>query len=533
MNIHQNATTPRADADATRHPAPAGRSASKNPKRAYIKQAKWAALGLASALVPVLAPSANAFTSADADTLFNAFNNTFYNNVGHGGNYYYRVNTDVAGNTGSGWWTYAEEIEMAEDAYGRTQSASAKNIVSALCNDFIYQYGKLWTTSNNYNDDICWATIALARAYQITGNTTFRDVARSNFDSMYNRAWDTSFRGGGLWWNTDKQSKNACVEGPGAIAAYLIYQNGGGSSYLDKANAIYNWEWNNLYDSAYGAVHDNVNTAGVTSNYVATYNQGTFIGAADYLGHPNDATKTLSYSKQLWSNLLPDSPDGDLAGFNGIFIRWAVKFMKDSGQQGSYLSWFQNNANAAFNVRRSDNLSWKNWDQATPGGKLDAWSVTNSVVALQVIPPDGGSTGGGGIAGTHSIINVQNGEAVDNASSNTQNAGIILWANNGGNAQKWNFTQNSDTSWNIVSVFSGQALNDGNSSANGAQMIQYGANSNDNNQRWWVDKQSDGTYKIWNKVNSKSLDSGNKSGNNLPLIQWDYNGGSQQRWNLQ
>src|SRR5580765_3911231 len=54
-----------------------------------------------------------AFTASDADTIFSAYNTAYYVNVG--GSAYYRINNGTG--TSPGWWTFAEEIEMAEDAY--------------------------------------------------------------------------------------------------------------------------------------------------------------------------------------------------------------------------------------------------------------------------------------------------------------------------------------------------------------------------------------------------------------------------------
>lgn len=137
------------------------------------------------------------------------------------------------------------------------------------------------------------------------------------------------------------------------------------------------------------------------------------------------------------------------------------------------------------------------------------------------------------IAGPHSMVSAQNGVAIDNAGSTAQGAGVIQWGANGGQNQSWSFTQNADTSWNIISLRSGLALDNPNgSTTNGTQMVQWGSNSG-NNQRWWIDRQSDGTYRIWNKGSSKSLDNSSSSTNGHPLIQWDWNGGNQQRWNLQ
>ncbi len=102
-------------------------------------------------------------------------------------------------------------IEAVEDANDRT-GGTYSSMITSLLNGFSVNNGTSWS-SNMYNDDICWACIAYLRGYQATGNTTFRTIAKSNFDMMYARAWDNTF-GGGLWWTTEKGGKNACVNGP-------------------------------------------------------------------------------------------------------------------------------------------------------------------------------------------------------------------------------------------------------------------------------------------------------------------------------
>ncbi|RYD23164.1 MAG: hypothetical protein EOP88_05240 [Verrucomicrobiaceae bacterium] len=471
---------------------------------------------------------AYAFTAADADTISNSYNAAFYSNVGHGGNWYFKYDTQPA-TTGSGWWTYAEEIEMAEDVYDRTGSAASRNVVTALCNDFLWQYGSLWT-SNKFNDDIAWAVIAFARAYRITGNTAFRDAAKANFDAIYARGWDTTL-GGGIWWTTDKDQKNACINGPAAIGAYMLYEIYGDTWYLNRANEIYNWERNTLFNASTGQVYDNINKNGTITNWIFTYNQGTFIGAANYLGHTADATLAANHVKNSMctNGILPGATENsDGGGFNGIFLRWTAKFMKDRNQQGSYLSWLQQNANAAWNSRRADGLSWCNWGTATPSGTRYAWGCSNSVIALQVIPADQIS-----IAGTHVITSVQSGKAINNSNSTAQGAGIIQWGKNGGRQQKWAFTQNADSSWNIISQHSGLALeNPGFSTVNGTQMDQWASNGGDN-QRWWVDIQPDGSFKIWNKQSSGALDNSSSAVDGYKIVQWQWNGGNQQRWRLE
>ena len=53
--------------------------------------------------------------------------------------------------------------------------------------DFIARQGNNWE-SNDFNDDIAWIVIASVRGYLMTGKQSYLDVAKSNFDMMYERA---------------------------------------------------------------------------------------------------------------------------------------------------------------------------------------------------------------------------------------------------------------------------------------------------------------------------------------------------------
>ena len=152
---------------------------------------KW----LVCSMVVLAGGAASAFTTNDADTIFNAYNTAFYA-INSSGNGYYK-NDKTSGQTY--FWSQAEEIEMMLDSYDRTSSPATRTKITLICNGFVNYNGSDWT-GNEYNDDIAWAVIVFSRAYLATGNTTFRNIAKANFDAMYSRAWDTTFAGGGLAW---------------------------------------------------------------------------------------------------------------------------------------------------------------------------------------------------------------------------------------------------------------------------------------------------------------------------------------------
>jgi predicted alpha-1,6-mannanase (GH76 family) len=325
--------------------------------------------------------SAFAFTTNDAGTIFNSYADAFY--VLNGTNGYFK--DDQTGGMAD-FWKQAEEIECVIDAYEWTSNKEYRVMAVNLLNGFEKTHGTNWS-SNHYNDDCMWASIAFARGYQACGNPSFRDIARWNFDLVYARAWDTQL-GGGLYWTTTNNTKNACVNGPGGIAACLLYQICGDAGYHAKAGNIFKWERSVLFDPDTGAVADCVSLNGRVHSWTSTYNQGTFIGLANFLGQIGDATLAANYTRDHLASA-GIMPQYGIAGNNAIFFRWMARFMRDHKLQGTYEPWLQNNAEAAWNVRRiTDGLSWCQWQQPTPRGtNLHSWDCIASLEVLQMVSP--------------------------------------------------------------------------------------------------------------------------------------------------
>jgi autotransporter-associated beta strand protein len=350
-------------------------------------QLRWIRAGTIFFAVLLLGPGASAYSSNDVTAAVNAYTNAFY--VVSGTNGWFRSAQNNSSPTY--FWQLANEIESVIDAYEWTGDAKYPAMITNLLNGFIKNNGANWSY-NGYNDDDLWAVMAFARGGQITGQTGYSDIAKANFDMVYVRAWDTNL-GGGLYWLYPKNhSKNACVNGPGAIAAYLLYQIYGDTDYLAKANNIYAWERAVLYNAGTGRVYDNINTNGVVDQTPTTYNQGTFIGAADFLGQTNDALLAANYTMNSMGSagFLPRyGIGGNNSIFNSIFIRWLAKFMKHRGLTAPYQIWLQNQANAAWNGRRaSDGLSWCQWPQPTPEGtNLYSYDCIASFEAMIAVPP--------------------------------------------------------------------------------------------------------------------------------------------------
>ena len=355
----------------------------------FYRLGKIIAMGIVASAVLLNTAARPASAISPADAAVNAYLQAFVRTTGTGA----FIKGDQNGGD-PGFWQEVEQIEGIEDANDRTGGAY-KSQVAALLNGFIKAHGTDWS-DNIYNDDISWAAIAYTRGYLATGNGTFLTIAKNNFDRMFARAWDPAR--GTLFWTTKNTSYNSCIECPAGIASYLLSRALRDGSYLSKAQDLFAWEKTHLFNASSGAVSDAVDTSGKVGTWASTYNQGTFVGLADFLGDTSDAKLAADYTMNHLGKpnssgymIMPEygSGGGNNSGLNSIGLRWIAKFMKDRRLQDTYKGWLQANANTAWNVRRtSDDLSWCQWLQPTPGGVLHSWDCINSVVVLQVTPDD-------------------------------------------------------------------------------------------------------------------------------------------------
>ena len=347
----------------------------------WLRSACTAVLGFAMGGGGV---TAQAFTPADADAIFNAHTRAFYEEKD--GHAWFKESTD--GGKVS-YWMRAEQLEMVLDAYERTKNPGQMAMFTKLFHGFLADHGKTWER-NEFNDDIMWMVIACARGYLLGENAAFLEAARQNFDLCYARAVSPEL-GGGLWWKTNNKSKNACVNGPGAIAAFLLHKATGDEHYLTKAKELFLWERATLYDAATGRVSDGINLDGKVNRRAFTYNQGTFVGAANLLGYHDEAklAATFTMNELCREGYFPPAGEkGDGGGFNGICARWIARFVRDRNEQATFEPWLQKNAEAAWQARRpSDNLTWPRWPLPTPEGLRYSWGSSSAVVVLQVVRP--------------------------------------------------------------------------------------------------------------------------------------------------
>jgi predicted alpha-1,6-mannanase (GH76 family) len=336
-------------------------------------------------------------TKSDALLAMQVYNNHFYNQYGtYGTSYkaYYWKDDNHAGRMD--FWTQQEAIEMLIDAYNINPSTDMKNKISYLYNGVRDGYGLLWS-DNKYNDDVVWGSLMCVRAFKITNDGGMLDMAKNNFNMMWTRAWDTQSLGGGLWWTTDNQTKNTCVNAPAVICAMLLYQATGDATYKTKAKQIMDWMVAKLYDSSTGEVKGAINKAGVITEGALSYTQGTFIGACDLLRADYPASnyltmgsKAMDYARSSMcytsGGILKDENDiADTQGMKSIFARWACLFVKNTGTASNYGAWLDANASQAWSIRNSQGLMWNIWGTRTPETVRNAFETTCGVAMVNGI----------------------------------------------------------------------------------------------------------------------------------------------------
>ncbi|WP_299290316.1 glycoside hydrolase family 76 protein [uncultured Mucilaginibacter sp.] len=279
--------------------------------------------------------------------------------------------------TSKGFWDRAEMMEILLDAYEVTKDVKYINRFKTMYDNFITDNKTDWMY-NKYNDDITWAVLFCVRGYRLTGNKTYLEKGKEQFDKMYARAATDTY-GGGLNWYETKTSKNACINGPAMVACCYLAQATGDNTYYDKAIALYTWSKTYLLNTATGKVNDNVDTDKKTgtlkiSTWSSSYNQGTYLGAAVMLynytkkdSYLADAEKIAQYTRDsMYNSKVMNNEDGgnDLPGFKGIFARYARTYTME-GNRKDLVKWLQLNAKVAYNNRNSNNITSTKWGTKT------------------------------------------------------------------------------------------------------------------------------------------------------------------------
>jgi hypothetical protein len=317
-----------------------------------------------------------------ADMAIDAFNKAYL--IQTNGLTYYA--SSLTNRVPDGTWTMCLDIQGQEDAYERTQSPQQRQLINSLLTTFLIQTPPPWSW-DGWNDDIGRFSLALARGYQMTGNTNFLNAAEYGFNFAFTRGWDTNYNSGGIWEEQPANDSGAPGKNPLACDSLLqtvciLYQSTSNAVYLTQAEQIYSWVRNNLFDTNTGLVYGSLSTNGIVNTTPNLYNQGTFVDCANLLHnitgqqvYYNDALLAVEYTRNnLTVNGIFNSGATYLNTWAAEYARGMGHFVKDNNLWSIFYPWMLANANAAWICRRPDyNVSWSEWTQPTP--------ITNDMIA--------------------------------------------------------------------------------------------------------------------------------------------------------
>jgi predicted alpha-1,6-mannanase (GH76 family) len=240
------------------------------------------------------------------------------------------------------WWTGANMLEVTLDY---TRETGDPSYLASADNTFVKvkdgSYLGFVNFLNEYYDDEGWWALAWIKAYDLTRDAKYLDMAKVIFDDM-KAGWNPAHCGGGLYWRKTDQIKNAIPnELFLTVAARLHLRtpgDAGSGSYRDWAER--EWAWfqqsgmirddHQIMDGLDG---DSCEAEGITY----TYNQGVILGGLvelwritgdDALLETAVAIAKAAIAHQTTADGIfieeecdPDCGGGDGLQFKGIFAR--------------------------------------------------------------------------------------------------------------------------------------------------------------------------------------------------------------------
>jgi predicted alpha-1,6-mannanase (GH76 family) len=301
-----------------------------------------------------------------------------------------------AGNWSNGWWTSANAVEAAADSIERNQGQSFAFLMKETFN-----VNSSAHFLNSYYDDEGWRASAWIRAYDLTGDGTYLQMADTIFQDMTG-GWDTTC-GGGLWWSKDKTLKNAIPNELFLLVAASLHNRmpGSGTTESHLTWALKEWDWFKASGmiNAQGLVNDGLTSACANNGEQTwTYNQGVILGglvelykatgdASLIAAAERIASATLTHKVTSWG-ILSESCEptctGDNVQFKGPFTR-NLERLYDVDQNPSYLSFLTENARSIWNAGNdgSDHLGlvWSGPFDSADYVRQNSAMVTLSAVA--------------------------------------------------------------------------------------------------------------------------------------------------------
>lgn len=316
----------------------------------------------------------------------------------------------------SSWWNSAVALQTIGDYVQRTGD---RRYLAQLDSTFEKDKGVfpagvlsgdplLGNFTSRAIDDSEWWALTWLQAYDLTGNTKYRDMAVTiaNYVDGY---WDTSTCGGGVWWNAERTYKNAITNGLWIrLTAELHNRIRGDHVWLQRSRTAWAWFTGSGMINDDGLVNDGLTDACTNNGQtVWTYNQGLAIGAGLELWRATRDPQILTTVRTLADaaigpaglvdtngilaepcDALDQTCDDNGKQFKGIFMRYWTDLV-DTTHDASYAAFLDTQAESLWtNDRDAANRLGTRWSGATSDAHPNVFDWRTQASALSALIGD-------------------------------------------------------------------------------------------------------------------------------------------------
>jgi predicted alpha-1,6-mannanase (GH76 family) len=282
----------------------------------------------------------------------------------------YLVDTP-GGDTSAGYWIFAQSFDALLDGVERTGGEHYLGLVKTF-----YDAQNAIGWSRDYFDDENWMALALIRAYDLTGNTTYLSEAESLYADIMSAGWDTTCCGpspGGIWWDRAHTEKATASNAGPVITGARLAERTSNPVYLPFAEKVYAYWSAQMVDPTTHQVFDHITSGGEIVKWKFTYNEGLFVGAVVELAKAAGKPSTLAAASPVAGFMrtnettsgslglaLYDGTNsgctGDCAQFKGIGFRYLTSLVEADPAETSTRALLASSAASAWQLARDPAL---------------------------------------------------------------------------------------------------------------------------------------------------------------------------------
>ena len=265
----------------------------------------------------------------------------------------------------NGWWTGANALTALIDNIRVTGMRSYEYAIAASYDRLINE--RQGQFRNEYSDDTGWWAMAWIAAYDLTGNARYLETARAGAEHMHT-FWDSRC-GGGVYWRTDRTSKDAISNSLYIqVNAALSQRIAGDVTYRGRAQTGWSWFQGTgmITESNTVINHIDLTTCRGTSGPL-TYTQGVLINGLVQLNRLTGDAGALAAARRIADSAIvnthlhqngivrepgeTDSCSGDAPAWKGAYIRGIGALNAVTG--GAYNAYLKRQADSLYAANRN------------------------------------------------------------------------------------------------------------------------------------------------------------------------------------